>query len=98
MCDDCLTNIMYNLSQEDWLILQTLKKEKTSNPLLAISKMKIIMQSKGLTDFKFQVSMAKLEVANLAGRNSKKKPNTFFITPNGVKILKMFMESMKGDK
>jgi predicted transcriptional regulator len=96
MCDECLNKIMYNLSQEDWLILQTLKKEKTANPLLAISKMKIIMQSKGLTDFKFQMSMGRLEVANLAGRNSKKKPNTFYITPEGVKILKMFTESMRG--
>jgi predicted MarR family transcription regulator len=97
LCDDCLSNIMYNLSQEDILVLQTLKKEKTANQLLAISKPKIISQTKDLTDFKFQMTIGRLELCDLVGRNPKKKPNTFYITPNGNRILEMFTKSLKGE-
>jgi predicted MarR family transcription regulator len=97
LCDDCLTDIMYNLSKEDILILETLKKEKTANQLLAISKPKIITQTQDMTDFKFQMSVGRLEICNLVGRNPKKKPNTFFITPSGNKILELFKKSMKGE-
>jgi predicted MarR family transcription regulator len=97
LCDDCLSSIMFNLSQEDILILQTLKKEKTANQLMAISKLSIIKLTKNMTDFKFQMAVGRLELCDLVGRNPKKKPNTFYITPNGNRILELFMKSMKGE-
>jgi len=95
LCDFCLSIIMYNLIQDDLLILQALRKEKTHNQLLAIDKTKILPLVRGLTDFKFQMAMSRLELCELVGRNSKKRPNKFFITQNGLKILELFSQTLK---
>lgn len=97
LCDDCLSTIMYNLSQDDILTLKALEDEKTRNQILAIDKTKIIPLVKGLTDFKFQMVISRLELCELVGRNNKKRPNKFYITPNGQRILKMYLKSLKGD-
>lgn len=95
LCDDCLQTIMFNLSRDDIGVLNALKALKTANQLMAVNKTKIMPKVEGITEFKFQTAVSRLELAGLVGRNPKKRPASFYITPSGKRILELWNKSMK---
>lgn len=95
LCDDCLEKMMFNLSKDDIGILKALQKSKTANQLMAVNETKVMPMVEGLTKFKFQAAVSRLELPGLIGRNPKKRPATFFITPSGKRILELWTKSMK---
>lgn len=95
-CDSCLTKLSKKLSQEDYLILSALHNNKSIEPLFAVDKAKIISMVKEITDFKFQISISKLEAISLVNRTSG-RPSKFYITEDGIVILKIFMRTVKNN-
>ena len=95
LCEDCLYTIMDNLKQEEIQILNVLKKDKTLSKHLSIDKTKIMPQVKGLTEFKFNMAVARLEVIGLINRNAQVRPNKFYITKTGQKFLTLYMETLQ---
>lgn len=95
LCDNCMLTFMYNLSQDEILILNTLRKLDTKNAHASINETKIIPSVKDMTKYKFQVSIKILEAMGLVGRNSNVRPHSFWITPNGKRLLLLYKKSMK---
>lgn len=93
LCLTCLNKISKKLSQEDYLILSNLYNNKSTEALFAIDKNKIISMIKELTDFKFQISISKLEAISLINRVGS-RPCKFYITEDGINILKIFMKTV----
>ena len=97
LCDECIEAISENLTMDQILILKYLHKEKTINANLSKSKIDIIPNIKGMTDFKFQFNISALELCCLVKRNPTKRPNRFYITPDGRKALKVYEENIKDE-
>jgi len=95
LCDDCIEIIAENLTTDQILLLEYLKKENTINMNLSKDKISIIPNVKGMTEFKFQSSVSALELCNFVKRNSTKRPNRFFITPDGRKALECYKNNLK---
>lgn len=95
LCDECLSQLMYGLSQDEIMILNTLKSNKTKNPHASINENKIIPTVKNMTKYKFQVSIKVLESMSLIGRNSSVRPHSFWITEDGRRLLLLYAKSIK---
>lgn len=100
ICDDCLKIIMYNLTKDDITILNFLSKNKCINVHLSMDKTKIMPSIQGMTDFKFNSSISRLEVCNLIGRIATARPNKYYLKQDGINLLKLYVEdtqrSIKG--
>lgn len=93
LCDECLEVLTSNLTSDMIKILETLRTNKAYTMNLSIDKVKIMPQIKNMTDYKFQTAISTLEICNLVGRNSIKRPNKFFITEDGKCALKIFKKN-----
>jgi predicted transcriptional regulator len=90
MCDDCIKEIMFNLKQDEVLILENLKKNKCVNTAMSMSKLKLMPLIANLTEFKFNDAVGRLEIIGFISRNSSARPNKFCITPSGVRFLELY--------
>jgi len=95
LCDECIDIISENLSTDQILILQYLKKENTINMNLSKDKTSIMPNVKGMTEFKFQSAISGLELCNFVKRNANKRPNKFFITKDGIKALEIYQNNIR---
>lgn len=95
LCNECIASISENLSMDQVLILKYLKKEKTFNKNLSKDKLSIIPEIKGLTDFKFNFAMNGLELCYFVARNTVKRPNKYYITPDGKKALEIYEQVVR---
>ena len=93
-CESCLTKISSKLSLEEMEILNILIKEKAISETMSISKKKIIESGGRLSDYKFQISIAKMELVGLVGRNFSKRPNQFFIEDNGLFVFNSYKKQL----
>ena len=87
MCDDCLLQLLDNLTREELTILEILKKQKCFNPQLTLDKLALLPAVKGMTDYKFTFAMSRLELIGVVRRLVICKVHKYHITPTGIKIL-----------
>lgn len=91
---EVLQQILNRLTKDDVLLLDCLSKNKNINAHTAMDKTSIIREVKGLTDFKFQISSARLELACLINKTTISKSNRFYINASGLTILNMYKKSV----
>lgn len=95
MCDSCLKEVAYKLTREEMLILEWMCKTKILNQQLAVDKDRILsVANTGLTTFKINIALARLELVNIldviiSGRNKK-----YFITEDGLQLLNIYKKDL----
>ena len=95
LCDNCLQEISENLSQDDLRVLNYLKKSQTFNQHASVDKTSVMPNVKGMTEFKFNAAMGRLEAACLVKRTTMARPNRFWITKSGRRILEIVGAAMQ---
>ena len=97
LCDNCLQNvILNNLSQEDFIILDTLYKQKTISKALSIEREKLIsecLKNDKMTKFKFNMSIARLEICSLIGISNTLKKR-YWLTDDGKAMIYILNKSI----
>jgi predicted MarR family transcription regulator len=90
LSDDTITNMIDRVTKDDILILELLLKKKCINSHTGMTKNNIINEIEGLTDFKFQISSNRLELALLITKTNASKSMKYYITKAGSKLVKQY--------
>lgn len=94
LCNDCIKNILNNLTQEEILLLQSLYKEKRINTQTAIEKNKLLTLGKNLSQYKLNSIIDRLTLINFVIRTSS-FPAKYYIGEDGISSLKIYKEQLK---
>lgn len=95
MCDNCLKILMENLTRDEMKILNLLLKRKCFNSQLTLDKTSIIPSVEGLTDFKFNTAMGRLELIGVIKRVTSGRLHNFYITETGRSLIKIYEEEVR---
>lgn len=94
MCDNCLSELIDKLTREEFTILELLKKRKCVNSQLTLDKTIIMPEIKGLTDFKFNNAMSRLELVGCVKRNTTNRLHKFYITTTGLSLISIYKKNV----
>lgn len=94
MCEECLAILLENLTKEEFLILELLKSKKCVNSQLTLDKTMIIPSVKGLTDFKFNSAISRLELIGCVKRITAARLHRYHITSNGTNLLELYKKQI----
>ena len=95
MCEECLSLLLQNLTKEEFLILDLLKSKKCVNPQLTLDKTTIIPGVKGLTEFKFNNAVSRLELVGCIKRITTTRLHKFYITSSGTSVLQIYKKELQ---
>lgn len=92
--DEIMLEMIKRMSNIDLLIIEILSKKKTFNAQTSIDKKTIFEEIPNLTDFCFQISIKRLELALIINRVSFSKRNRYYLTEIGYQILHVYKKSV----
>jgi hypothetical protein len=94
MDDTTINEILDRVSKTDICILNTLINKKCINSHTGISKIDILKLINEITDFKFQISIRSLYLANLIDKCLEGKVTKYYINGNGKLLLSQYKKSI----
>lgn len=86
---EALQQIKFKLRPDDLIILNFLAENEATTPQFSFSKDHIQKETE-MTSARTANALIRLEVACLVDRQAFQKPQKFFITENGLEMLKLF--------
>lgn len=92
--EEIMLEMIKRMSNIDLLILELLSKKKTFNAQTSVDKETIFNEIPKLTNFCFQISIKRLELALLVDKVSFSKRNRYYLTEFGYRVLHTYIKSV----
>ena len=96
-CDTCITKLMDNITPDDLLFLESLRKNKAVSDVCSLQKTKIIAEMRNVTDFSFNLVATRLLFANIINKSVQKRIVKYYITKSGLRLLQLYKLKIKSD-